>query len=75
MGIRIAIKIYNTEKLLKNLKDWGANDESLLMDILKTCGTFTEAEYILLNNEYYEEYNPAYRIHELLESAFKKKCL
>jgi hypothetical protein len=70
MSTSIDLYIYETDNLILKLKEWGASDDALLLSILQSCGSFVGKSYVLLCNEYYEEFNPYYNVMSLLESAF-----
>ena len=73
MGVSIDLKIYDKNKLLKELSDWGATDAELTIKILEKCGHFFGENYVLLNNEYTGDYSPYYNVATLFDSAFDKE--
>lgn len=70
MGICIDLNIYKAESLIQRFKDIGVEDEERIRAILSDCGRFVGDEYIILNNEYYDEYNPYYSVIDILDTAF-----
>ena len=51
----------------------GATDVELSHKILDACGSFFGDKYVLLNNEFYDEYNPYFKVSYLFDSAFNKE--
>jgi hypothetical protein len=71
----IDVHIYRAYFLLIELKSAGAYDESFNIDILKSCGNFTESSYIVINNEHAGgdgSGNPMSVLNHMLEMAYKK---
>lgn len=70
MSTAVDIQIYNSEKLIKDLKSAGANDEPLLIKILEKCGHLCPEYYLVVNNEFYEDGNPVLVLEKLLRCYF-----
>lgn len=73
MGISIMPYFYEEQPLIEALKKDGAEDEVLLRKIMEKFGTFLGNKYILLHNEYYQDYNPYFELADVLNSAFDYK--
>lgn len=73
MSVSIDIYIYDKKELFEKLREWGADDDELTVNILESCGTFFENSYVLLNNECWDGYSPYYNVSTLLDSTFKKE--
>jgi hypothetical protein len=70
MGINIDLHVVGWTDLRTALVENGAEDGELLDNILLECGIRSGPNYYILNNEYYENYNPYYNLASLLDSAF-----
>jgi hypothetical protein len=68
MKRNVDIEIYDYEKLLDVLMK--KMRKELAEDILSDFGTKLDSKYVLLNNEFYEEFNPSNELHYLLEIGF-----
>lgn len=71
MSQSVDVNIYDKEKLLQALRDWGANNDDLTNKILAEFGTFAGDKYILLNNEFYGEFNPYYNLATVMDRAYQ----
>lgn len=71
MGVCIDLERYDYEKTKRNLlKVTKEKDEEMIDKILEEFGTKINNDYIVLNNEYYEEDNCAYNVLNFLESYY-----
>lgn len=70
MSISIDLYEYNYGELFEALCREGADDDDLLCAILDECGLVRGGKYILLNNEYGDEWSPYFNLCTLLDSAF-----
>ena len=72
LDIAIDVKIYKWESLCLALIAKGVPEAERpkLESILKECGSVSGETYVLLNNEYYGDYNPFYNVATLIDSAF-----
>jgi hypothetical protein len=70
MGMSVDVHSYDYEKLVEKLQKIGASDKALLEKILAKFGERIGDRYILVNNEYWDEYNSYYNLPNLIDSAF-----
>lgn len=72
MGVSIDLNRYDYEKTKKALLEkTNEKDENVIDKILQEFGTKINNDYIILNNEYYEDGNCFYKILEFIERYYK----
>lgn len=72
MGTSIDLYKYDYDTLVKTLvAEKGISDVAMLEKILLKFGEKIGTCYILLNNEYYEDYNSFYSCSSLIDNYFK----
>lgn len=74
MSRSVDVQIYEWTTLLDRLGQWAvkhnkAMNRDLVASVLEKCGDRIGDKYVLLNNEYSEEYNPFYNVATLVEAA------
>lgn len=75
MGMYIELEKCNFKTLVdKLMEDPKIDDREMLEKILKGFGEVIGDTYLLLDNEFYEEYNSYYELERLLESYFRVDC-
>lgn len=76
MGVSIDLNVYSKQKLMDKLEEWADisyhSEVIKLNAILDSCGITLGDNYLIMDNEYFDDYNPLYCLFELLESAFGK---
>lgn len=74
MGRSVDLYYYQASGLLHALGEWSEGDnEQFLREILAECGTFRDDVYIVVDNEFYNDYNPFWALLEVLSAAFPHK--
>lgn len=72
MSINIDLNRYDYDKTKKALLEkTKEKDETMIDKILQEFGTKINNDYIILNNEYYEDGNCFYRVMEFIERYYK----
>lgn len=71
MSINIALTIFDWQELVDALsEELNPHETKLLIEIMEECGHFLDYKYVLLNNEYGDEWSPYYNLSILIDSAF-----
>lgn len=71
MGVSIELRIGNFNKIVEELTNKiGKNDIEMLEKILLQFGERIDDNYLLLNNEYWDEFNSYYGIAELIDRYY-----
>lgn len=73
MGRCVDVCIYNYNDLVENFVKEGCEDKELLEKILLKFGHHIGEKYVILCNEFYEEYNPKWELMDLIKNIFKLK--
>lgn len=74
MGTNVELMRYNYDKLVKELmKVPGIDNKEILERILLEFGEKINDQYILLNNEFWEDYNCYYNVSIVIDNVFKCK--
>ncbi len=72
MGVDIELyKVKYNEYIKELMKKEEVDDQEMLERILLEFGEKIGEYYILLNNEYYEDYNSYYNLFAVIDSYFK----
>ena len=82
MSATLAVQIYYTDALLAQMRLWAMPDgqlwtednETRLVSIMGKFGTFAGDQYVLVNNEIYDD-NPYYCLSMVLSAAFGRSDL
>lgn len=75
MGRSVDLYSYDLEKLNAKLIDYcdimTNEDNQKLEDILRTFGNVIGDRYVILNNEFWEDYSCYYNVSTVIDKAFK----
>ena len=70
MSMSVDIHWYNKGRLIQRLQEAGVKDLELLNKIMDACGITLGEYFVLVCNEYNEDYNMYYSFIDLINNAF-----
>lgn len=72
MSVSVCVHKYNAKPLIQKIATVCKTDDvALIEQVLSMCGTFVGDYYILLQNDFWEEYNAYFQVSTILEKVFE----
>jgi len=75
MGMSVDAYAYKAHAVVDSFEKQGADNPELLRKIMEACGNFIDDSYVIMYNELWSDGNPAWKLGQLLDSAFTHKPL